>query len=219
MKKIIFIAITSIHKLVLDIIQYDKDFKTKYQIIGFLDDKPGVHGQIISGFPVVGSLNDFEEIANKYGVTDAIICLGYTNMNVRKALFERCSNYFPMMSNFFHPTAVVAHDAAVGNGVILAANVVINPSTSIKDNVIIWPGAIVEHDCFIGEHSYIGPGCRISGCVNIGERCLIGAGAVILPYLHIGNNVIIGAGAVVAKDVPDNAIVYGTAAEIKGYKS
>ena len=45
----------------------------------------------------------------------------------------------------------------------------------------------------------------------------IGANATILPGLTIGKNSLIGAGAVVTKDVPDNAIMVGNPAVIKGY--
>ena len=45
----------------------------------------------------------------------------------------------------------------------------------------------------------------------------IGANATILPGDRIGANALIGAGAVVTKDVPENAIMVGNPAKIKGY--
>ncbi|MCX3053838.1 hypothetical protein OHX05_11710 [Acinetobacter baumannii] len=45
----------------------------------------------------------------------------------------------------------------------------------------------------------------------------IGANATILPGIRIGRNALVGAGAVVTKDVPENAIVVGNPAIIKGY--
>ncbi|MEG1709997.1 MAG: DapH/DapD/GlmU-related protein, partial [Acinetobacter sp.] len=45
----------------------------------------------------------------------------------------------------------------------------------------------------------------------------IGANATILPGIKIGQNAMVGAGAVVTKDVPDNAIVVGNPATVKGF--
>jgi acetyltransferase-like isoleucine patch superfamily enzyme len=44
----------------------------------------------------------------------------------------------------------------------------------------------------------------------------IGSGAVILCGVTIGENALIGAGAVVTKDVPDNAVVAGVPARVRG---
>ena len=52
--------------------------------------------------------------------------------------------------------------------------------------------------------------------VKIGDCCFIGVGAVITKGVNIGNHCLIGAGSVVTKDVPDNSIVLGIPAKVRG---
>jgi acetyltransferase-like isoleucine patch superfamily enzyme len=52
--------------------------------------------------------------------------------------------------------------------------------------------------------------------ISIGDCCFIGTGAVITKGVTIGNHCLIGAGAIVTKDVPNNSIVFGTPAAIRG---
>ncbi|XP_075262260.1 putative acetyltransferase DDB_G0275913 [Convolutriloba macropyga] len=50
--------------------------------------------------------------------------------------------------------------------------------------------------------------------IVIGDDAWIGGGCVILPGITIGKSAIVGAGSVVTKDVPDDAVVAGNAAEV-----
>lgn len=51
--------------------------------------------------------------------------------------------------------------------------------------------------------------------VTIGDNVWIGGGVIILPGVSIGNNVVIGAGSVVTKDIPDDAIAYGSPCRVE----
>ena len=46
----------------------------------------------------------------------------------------------------------------------------------------------------------------------------IGAGAIIMGGITIGENSLIGAGALINKNIPKNAVVYGTPGEVKYYR-
>ncbi len=52
--------------------------------------------------------------------------------------------------------------------------------------------------------------------VKIGDNVYIGPNAIIIKGINIGNNCIIGACSYVNKNVPDNSIVFGQPAKIKG---
>jgi len=80
-----------------------------------------------------------------------------------------------------HPTAVVAHEATIGEGVSIHPHAVIAKGARIGARVVI--GA----NCFVGENTVIGDDTRLYPLVTVRERCVIGARVI----LHSG--VVIGA--------------------------
>ena len=146
--------------------------------------------------------------------TDFFIAVG--NNTIRERIFHTLAlnNCYPV--NAIHPSAVI--DAAAGiatQGVMVAANVVINPLAKIGTGAICNTGCIIEHECVVGNFAHIAPGAVLCGNVKVGNNSFIGANAVIKQGVNIGNSVMVGAGAVVLKDVPDNNTVMGVPAQIK----
>ncbi len=127
--------------------------------------------------------------------------------------------------------SVILKDAVIGRGCNICAHtliendVFIGNNVTVKSGVYVWDGIILEDNVFVGPcvaftndkkpRSKQYPESFIKTIVEQGAS--IGANATILPGVRIGKNALIGAGAVVTKDVPDNAIVVGNPAIIKGY--
>jgi sugar O-acyltransferase (sialic acid O-acetyltransferase NeuD family) len=116
--------------------------------------------------------------------------------------------------NAIHPSAILDGSVKIAaGGVMIAANVTINPLAEIGTGVICNTGSIIEHECMVGDFAHIGPGAVLCGNVKIGEGTFVGAHAVIKQGITIGKNAMIGAGAVVVKDVPDDVTVIGVPAK------
>lgn len=81
-----------------------------------------------------------------------------------------------------HPTAVVAPDAVLGEG------------------VSIGPGAAIGDLTVIGRYSRIEAGAVIGSMIQIGERCRIHPRAVVYAGTSIGDRVVVHAGAVLGAD-------------------
>ena len=81
-----------------------------------------------------------------------------------------------------HPTAVVAPDAVLGEGISVQAHAVISAG--------VWLGArcVVGANCFIGEGTTIGDDTRLYPLVTIRERSVIGARAIIHSGVVIGSD-------------------------------
>jgi UDP-3-O-[3-hydroxymyristoyl] glucosamine N-acyltransferase len=78
-----------------------------------------------------------------------------------------------------HPTAVVAPDAVVGEGVSIGAHCVVESRAHIGERAVLMPG------CYVGVAARVGAEClfypRVTlreECV-VGERCIVHSGAVI----------------------------------------
>lgn len=127
--------------------------------------------------------------------------------------------------------SVILKDAIIGNGCNICAHtliendVLIGNNVTVKSGVYIWDGITLEDNVFIGPcvaftndkkpRSKQYPESFAKTIVERGAS--IGANATILPGIRIGRNALVGAGAVVTKDVPENAVVVGNPAIIKGY--
>ncbi len=133
---------------------------------------------------------------------------------IRNKIFVNLQQKNLVPGNAIHPSAVIDLSATVAaHGVMIAANVSINPLAAIGTGAICNTGCIIEHECIVGEFAHIGPGAVLCGNVKIGEGTFVGANAVIKQGITIGKNAMIGAGAVVIKDVPDNVTVVGVPAK------
>ena len=81
--------------------------------------------------------------------------------------------------NAIHPSALIdpTVELAAG-GIMIAANVTINPLAKIGTGVICNTACIIEHECVVDDFAHIGPGAVLCGNVKIGRQSFVGANAV-----------------------------------------
>ena len=133
---------------------------------------------------------------------------------LRKKIYDSLQAKNITAVNAIHPSAIIDGSVKIATGgIMIAANVTINPLAEIANGAICNTGCIIEHECIVGEFAHIGPGAVLCGNVKIGEGSFVGAHAVIKQGITIGKNAMIGAGAVVVKNVPDGATVMGVPAK------
>lgn len=132
----------------------------------------------------------------------------------RKRLYERFRRKGYHFESVIHPSAMIASDVQLEEGVQIMARAVVQPGCRLGANTILNTGALVDHDCDIGDHVHIAPGAVLSGNVRIGEGVHVGTGAIILQGLDIGIKSVIGAGAVIVKDVPAGVTVVGVPGQV-----
>ena len=153
-----------------------------------------------------------DEAIKKLQTTDFFIAVG--DNQVRHKIYHQLSKQNKLPVNAIHPSAVIDASADIAaHGVMIAAQVTINPLASIGMGAICNTGCIIEHECMVGEFAHIGPGAVLCGNVKIGNGTFVGANAVIKQGITIGKNAMIGAGAVVVKNVADNVTVVGVPAK------
>lgn len=82
----------------------------------------------------------------------------------------------------------------------------------ISANAYIGKECVIFHQVTIGSNTLLDS--KKSGTPTIGNNCYIGVGAKIIGNVRVGNNCRIGANAVVVNDVPDNAVVVASKANV-----
>ncbi len=145
------------------------------------------------------------------GWTEAFISVGSTgNTDVRRRLYRELKDIGFTIPTIVDPSAVIASDVYVGEGVYVAKRAVINAGSSVGACAIINTAAVVEHDCSIGDFAHISPGAVLCGEVIVGSDAHIGAGSVVRQQLTVGAGSLVGIGSVVVSDVPEGVTAYGT---------
>lgn len=126
------------------------------------------------------------------------------------------------------PDAQLGKNCNLGQNVFIGKGVEAGDNVKIQNNVSVYEGVILEDNVFCG------PSCVFTNIktprsayprntkddyivTRVKEGASIGANATIVCGITIGKHALIGAGAVVTKDVPDQAVVYGNPAEVKGW--
>lgn len=129
--------------------------------------------------------------------------------------------------------AKIGANCIIGKGVYIDKGVIIGNNCKIQNYSCIYHESILEDGIFIGPHvcltndrlpRAISPNGKLKsekdwkiGKIIVHNGASVGTGTIVITNVEIGEFAMIGAGSVVTKDVPAQALVYGTPAEIKGY--
>lgn len=85
----------------------------------------------------------------------------------------------PVFEPGVHPSAVVASDVKLGEGVTVGANAVIEPGVEIGDGAVIGAGCYLGHQVKIGAGTILYPNVTVMYRCTIGRKCILHPGVVI----------------------------------------
>jgi acetyltransferase EpsM len=131
----------------------------------------------------------------------------------RKRVVERIDSA-AAFGTAVHAFSQISKRAAIGEGTVVMAGVVVNADTKVGRHCILNTSSSIDHDCVLGDYVHISPNATLCGDVQVGEGTHIGAGATVIQGVRIGRWCTIGAGAVVIKDIPDHATAVGNPAKV-----
>ena len=211
MKDIAIYGAGGFGKEVACLIQRINENKPTWNLIGFFDDNPELHGKMISHYaPCIGGINELNAFSKPLSVT---ISLGTPTLV--RSIVEKITN--PMVDypnligkSFF----IVDHDTFhIGRGNIIQGPGAASCDVVIGDFNVLNGEVVLGHDVNIGNYNTFMPAVRVSGNVNIGECNFFGVGSIILQQLNIGNNIRLGAGGVLMTKPRDGQLYIGNPAK------
>lgn len=170
--------------------------------IGILDESNKC--EVLTKIPnakYLGRIQDFSPSAGD----KAIIAIG--NILGRKENYKIAQQKNIPLGNYIHPSAFVASNAKLGNGIIICPNSVISAYANIQDNVAINVFCGVGHGANIGMHTVMGPNSIINGDTSLGEGCLLGTRSTLFPKISLGKGCSVDAHTVVKVSTGDFKII------------
>ncbi|HEX6123671.1 MAG TPA: acyltransferase [Ktedonobacterales bacterium] len=127
----------------------------------------------------------------------------------------------------------IGSECILGRNVYVDFGVTIGSRVKIQNNVSVFHGVTLEDGVFIGPHvcftndflpRAITPDGRLKSAddwevtpIRVKYGASIGANSTIVPGVTIGSFALVGSGSVVTRDVPDQGLVYGNPARLRGY--
>jgi len=179
-------------------------------ILGYISTEK--KASIIYGYPVLGNIDEIEELSSKYQINKAIVSIG--DNFIRKKMADKVLKFGINLVNAIHPNAVISPTVRIGKGNTIMAGVIIQADACIGDCCLIDSNSVIEHDSSISDFSSVAPGSVLCGTVQVGQVSAIGAGAVVLEKRKIGDHCVIGACSLVTHSISDYKLAYGIPAKV-----
>lgn len=182
------------------------------QVMGFLDERPEMKGQVVDDLPVLGNIGDISSLRD----TVEIVCAGVGDPALkRKFAAKTVEREFTLASALVHPSVHISDRSNIGVGAVVCEGVVLTVNVHIHEHVIVNLNSTIGHDATIGTFATISPGVNVSGNVTIEEGVFIGTGASIREDVRIGAWSVVGGGSFVRSDVPGGVLAAGVPAVCK----
>ena len=185
-----------------------------YVVEGLYHYKEGRTGEMDHGFPVLGSFDDLFAM-NSLENMNFLLTMG--DNGIRAGLASKILAMGGNVPTLIHPTAVVSHFADISEiGVSIYPFGYVQADSVIGSNSVLLSHVNVSHNVFVGKNCFFAGGATIGAYTNVEDNVFVGQGALVISskVKKIGKNAFIGARSLVTKDVPENAVVAGSPAQI-----
>lgn len=183
-----------------------------WRLLGYLDDDPARHGEMIDGTVVLGGRDRITDLPH----ASFVVCTGrpadyFSRLQIVNELRLSPERY----ATIIHPSCAVSASSMIGPGSVLLAHVALTAAVRVGAHVMVMPHATLTHDDTVDEYATLASGVRLGGGVRIRKGAYIGAGAVIGEGRTVGAFSLVGMGAVVTHDVPPHEVWAGVPARYR----
>ena len=205
MKNILIFGASGHAKMIIDIIQLNKN----YNIKGFVDSYKPIN-EVVVGFNVLGDLEQLPSLIKELDIEGIVVGIGdnYT----REVGYHKIKEIAPQLEfvTVIHPSAIIAENVTIGAGTVIMSNTVINASAKVGKLCIINTASNFGHDSIMSDFSSLAPGVITGGGVQIGLGSAICLGALIIHNISIGDHTVIGSGSLVIKSIGNFKKAFGS---------
>src|SRR5699024_3164268 len=213
MKQVVIYGSGGFAREIAMLIENINERKTKWDMLGFLDDNIEKHGKVINGYKILGGSNWLEN--KKMNVV-----LGIGSPNAKEKIVQSLKRYDKLeFPNIIHPDVHIHTTNRLGRGIVICEGNILTCNITLEDFVTLNLNSTIGHDTIIKSYSTILPNSSISGNVRFEKGVDFGTNATIIQGKKVGEGTVVGAGATVVIDLPSFCTAVGAPAKpIKFHK-
>jgi sugar O-acyltransferase (sialic acid O-acetyltransferase NeuD family) len=179
---------------------------SSYDVIGFVDDDPARHGELIGGVKVLGGL----DVVRDHPDAAVVICIG--RGAAREAIALRLGIDASRYATVVHPSVAVPESCSLGPGSIVLGGCVLTADITVGRHVVLMPHVTLTHDDIVADYATLCASVTLGGFVHVGQRSYLGMSSSVRERVRIGADAIVGMGGVVLNDVVPGTTVVGVPA-------
>jgi sugar O-acyltransferase (sialic acid O-acetyltransferase NeuD family) len=182
---------------------------SRFDLVGFLDDDPALHGRLLAGTRVLGPVDAIADHPD----AAVVVCVGRPDAyTARPGLVERLSLPDDRYATVVHPSASVGSTCRIGPGSVVLAQVVLTADVAVGRHVAVMPHVVLTHDVRVDDFATLASGVRLGGGTHVGTGAYVASGVSVREGCRIGPWATVGMGSVVTKDVPAERLWFGSPA-------
>ena len=187
------------------------DPEQPWTLVGFLDDDPARHGQLLGGTSVLGPT---EAVVDHPSASVAVCTGNPRDQASRFRIVHRLGLEPERFATIVHPSVSLGDGTSVGPGSVLLAHTVTTCDVQIGAHVACMPHLTLTHDDVVADFATLASGARLGGSAHVGVGAYLGSGCLLREGVTIGDWSLVGAGSLVLTDIPDRCVAYGHPARV-----
>jgi len=176
---------------------------SEYTIKGFLSPNPrDLDGYTIDA-PILGSEETYSIQENDYFV----FAIG--SVETKKKIISKMKAQGAQFLTVIHPTAIIADNCKIGEGVVICPFVILTDSNVIGNFAMLNIYSSCGHEAQVGDFSIMSPYATLNGGAILEEGVFMATHTIVTNSRRVGAGSIIGANSLVMHDVPAASKVIG----------
>jgi sugar O-acyltransferase (sialic acid O-acetyltransferase NeuD family) len=173
------------------------------EIVGVADDYVcDMHLRHIKGFPFLGGLGDLPFASEE---VQFVVASGRPSF--REETCEQLLSSGRKLFTLVHPTAIVAADALIDPGCVIAPYSIVNSGARLGVGCVLNVFCSVGHGARVGEYTVLSPYAAVNGWGQTGKACFLGTRATIFPKVRVGDRCVVDSHSFVKANVEDRMII------------
>ena len=212
-KDIVVLGSAATSRSIMDALESINQIQRTWNILGFLDDDPALHGTEVYGYGVLGA----SELVSTSGFREVSVVIGVANerqLLIRKKISERLGLPAERYASIVHPSASVSPKARLGPGCVILFGTRCSGDSVLGSHVVVLEGSCIGHDCMIGNYATICAHATIGAYAQVGEGAFVSTASHVRAGISVGAESKVGMGSVALRNVPAGKTVFGTPAAV-----